>query len=160
MSELRIRPAARAIVLDPDDRILLVRFVFPTGKTFWATPGGGIEAGESPEDAIRRELAEETGLSNAEVGSVVWTRLHIVPFIGGEWDGQHEQYHLVRTPAFTPEPYLSWEQLNAEYVFELRWWELAELAASRETFAPRRLAALARDLVDNGPQLAPIDAGV
>ena len=64
MSELRIRPAARAIVLDPDDRILLVRFVFPDG-TFWATPGGGIEAGEAPEDAIRRELLEETGLVGA-----------------------------------------------------------------------------------------------
>jgi len=35
MAELRIRPAARAIVLDPDDRILLVRFQFPHG-TFWA----------------------------------------------------------------------------------------------------------------------------
>jgi len=59
MSELRIRPAARAIVLDPDDRILLVRFLFPTGKTFWATPGGGVEAGESSEEAIRRELARD-----------------------------------------------------------------------------------------------------
>ena len=62
MAELRIRPAARAIVLDPDDRILLVRFEFPDG-TFWATPGGGIEPGETPEEAVRRELAEEAGLT-------------------------------------------------------------------------------------------------
>ena len=62
MAELRIRPAARAIVLDPDDRILLVRFQFPHG-TFWATPGGGIEPGETPEEAVRRELAEEAGLT-------------------------------------------------------------------------------------------------
>ena len=122
MSNLRIRPAARAIVLDPDDRILLVRFVFPGGRTFWATPGGGMEVGETTEDAVRRELAEETGLTDVDVGPVVWLRLHIVPFIGGQWDGQHEHYHLVRAPAFTPQPRHTWEQLNAEYVFELRWW--------------------------------------
>ena len=160
MSKLRIRPAARAIVLDPDDRILLVRFLFPTGKTFWATPGGGIEAGESSEEAIRRELAEEAGLEGVDVGPVVWMRLHIVPFIGGRYDGQREQYHLVRTRPFTPEPRLSWEQLNAEYAFELRWWALAELEEADETFAPRRLPELLRELLANGAPPAPIDAGV
>ncbi len=104
LTDLRIRPAARAVVLDPDDRILLVRFEFPA-RALWATPGGGIEAGETPEDAIRRELHEEAGLDAFEIGPVVWTRLHIIPFIGGRWDGQREQYHLVRTPAFTPTPH-------------------------------------------------------
>lgn len=160
MSDLRIRPAARAIVLDPDDRILLVRFVFPSGETFWATPGGGIEAGESSEEAVRRELAEETGLESVEVGPLVWTRLRIIAFTSGQYDGQREQYHLVRTPSFTPKPRLSWAQLNAEYVFELRWWMLAEIEAAEETFAPRRLPELVRDLVANGAPLAPIDAGV
>ena len=159
MTGLRIRPAARAIVLDPDDRILLVRFLFPAGKTFWATPGGGIEMGESSGEAIRRELAEETGLDDVDVGPVVWTRLHIVPFIGGQYDGQREQYHLVRTPSFTPEPRLSWEQLNAEYVFELRWWALAELEEADETFSPRRLLELVRDLLHDGTPTEPIDAG-
>ena len=160
VSELRIRPAARAIVLDPDDRILLVRFLFPSGKTFWATPGGGIEEGESSKEAIRRELAEETGLDAVDIGPVVWTRLHIIPFIGGQWDGQHERYHLVRTPPFIPAPLHSWAQMNAEYVFELRWWALAELEEADETFAPRRLPELVRDLVANGAPQAPIDAGV
>lgn len=161
MSELRIRPAARAVVVDPEGRILLVRFEFPGGRTLWATPGGGIEPGESPEEAIRRELAEETGLEPAEVGPVIWTRLHIVPFIGGQWDGQHEQYHLVRTAAFTPEPRHSWAQLNAEYLFELRWWTLGELEdAGEAVFAPRRLPELARALANDGPPAEPIDAGV
>lgn len=160
MNTLRIRPAVRAVVLDPTDRILLVRFAFPSGGAFWATPGGGIEAGESPEDALRRELMEEAGLGDPEIGPVIWTRLHIVPFIGGQWDGQREQYHLVRTPAFTPEPRLSWEQLNAEYVFELRWWALAEVGAAEETFAPRRLAELLSDLVTYGPPGEAVDAGV
>ena len=159
MSELRIRPAARAIVIDPDDRILLVRFEFP-GRSLWATPGGGIEPGESAEEAIRRELAEETGFEPAAVGPVVWQRLHIVPFIDGNWDGQREEYHVVRSPSFTPAPRHTWEQLHAEYVFELRWWTLAELGVATETFAPAQLPNLVRDLVLHGPPPEPIDAGV
>ena len=160
MSELRIRPAARAIVLDPADRILLVRFEFPGGETRWGTPGGGIEPEETAEDAIRRELEEETGLVGAEIGPAVWTRLHIVPFLDGRWDGQREQYHVVRAPAFTPEPRLSWKQLNAEYVFELRWWTVSELGGGGELFAPRRLPELVCSLVLDGPPAAPLDVGV
>lgn len=148
-------------MLDPEDNILLVRFQFPGGRTIWATPGGGIEEGESAEDAIRRELAEEAGLTAAEIGPVLWTRLHIIPFIGGQWDGQREQYHLVRTVPFEPKPRHSWERLNAEYVFELRWWTPGQLGSATETtFAPRRLPELVYSLVRDGPPAEPIDAGV
>jgi 8-oxo-dGTP diphosphatase len=157
VSELRIRPAARAVVIDPDERILLARFEFPA-RTVWTAPGGGIEPGESPEDAIRRELAEEVGLISFELGPLVWTRLHIIPFIGGNWDGQREQYHLVRTESFEPQPQLSWEQLNAEYVFELRWWTVAELDQATQFFAPQRLPELVRALLRDGPPPEPIDA--
>jgi 8-oxo-dGTP diphosphatase len=159
VSELRIRSAVRAVLLDPDNRILLVRFEFPTG-TLWATPGGGIERGESSEDAIRRELGEETGLASPEIGPLLWTRLHIIPFIGGQWDGQREQYYLVRTAAFSPSPRHSWEQLNAEYLFELRWWTQEELGGAEELFAPRRLPELVQSLLHDGPPKEPIDVGV
>ena len=59
-------------MLDPDDRILLVRFEFPD-RMLWATPGGGIDVGESAEAAIVRELAEEVGLDDAELGPWIWT---------------------------------------------------------------------------------------
>jgi len=156
---LRIRPAARAVLLDPEDRILLVRFEFPA-RTVWATPGGGIEPGETAEAAIRRELEEEAGLTAFELGPVIWTRLHIIPFIGGQWDGQREQYHLVRVPAFEPQPRLTWAELNREYVFGIRWWTVAELEEADATFAPRRLPELLRELLLDGPPAEPIDAGV
>jgi 8-oxo-dGTP diphosphatase len=158
---LRIRPAARAVLLDPDDRILLVRFEFPA-RTVWATPGGGIEPDETAEDALRRELEEEAGLTEFELGPLVWTRLHIIPFIGGQWDGQREQYHLIRVPAFEPQPRLTWEQLNREYVFGMRWWTVAELGeAPPETlFAPSRLPELLLGLLRDGPPPQPVDVGV
>lgn len=159
---LRIRRAVRAAVLDPDDRIMLVRFEFPT-VTVWATPGGGQEPGEDDAATLRRELDEELGLRGVEIGPQIWTRTHIIPFLDGMWDGQRDHVYLVRSPSFTPEPTLTWDQLTAERLHELRWWTADELlAAARDglRFAPRGLADLVAALVREGPPAAPIDVGV
>lgn len=158
---LRIRQAVRAIVLAPDPAVLLVRFEFPTA-TVWAPPGGGIEAGESALDALRRELYEEAGLVEPDIGPEVWHRTHIIPFIDGSHDGQHDRYFVVPvTASFAPEPTLSWERMRAEYVHEIAWWTPADLAAAGDVvFAPRALPMLVADLVAHGPPPEPIDAGV
>jgi ADP-ribose pyrophosphatase YjhB (NUDIX family) len=153
-----LRDAVRGVVLDPDDRVLLVRFELPH-RVGWETPGGGVDHGESDEVAIRRELLEESGLEELELGPLVWTRTHVFGF-GGGWDGQVERYFLVRTARFEPAPRLSREQLRAEYVTGVRWWELDELDAAPEEFAPRSLPSLVRDLVENGPPSEPLDVGV
>jgi ADP-ribose pyrophosphatase YjhB (NUDIX family) len=155
----RLRNAVRAIVLDPADRILLVRFAFP-GRAVWACPGGGIEPGETNHDAIRRELDEEAGLSGFDIGPCVWVREHVIPLFGGRWDGQSERFYLVRTGDFEPRPRLTTEELAAEYVDAIRWWTPVELDAASEIFAPRRLATLLRSLLRDGPPAEPIDAGV
>lgn len=157
---LRIREAVRALVVDPDDRVLLVRFEFPTTGRRWALPGGGLEPGESHLEALRRELHEELGLVDTVIGPHIWERLHIVPFIDGRYDGQRERIHLVRTPAFEPQPLLSAEQLAAEYVFELRWWTADEIAAADGPFVPARLATHLGSLLLDGPPAAPVDVGV
>ena len=108
---LRLRDAARAVILDPAGRILLVRFEFPD-RSVWACPGGGLEPGESHEAALRRELREEVGLELEELGPCVWTRTHIIPFLDGRWDGQVERFHLVETGSFVPSPLLTVEQLR------------------------------------------------
>jgi ADP-ribose pyrophosphatase YjhB (NUDIX family) len=156
---VRLRQAARAVVLDPSDRILLVRFQFPA-RTVWATPGGGVDAGETHEQAIVRELAEEAGLEEVELGPWIWTRTHVFPFESGRWDGQQERYVLVRTPAFEPAPRFTPDQLAAEFVTAVRWWTQAELAAAEELFAPRRLPELVAALLREGAPGEPVDVGV
>lgn len=157
MSELRLRDAVRAVVIDPRDRVLLVRFEF-AHWIGWATPGGGVDPGETDEEAIRRELAEEAGLESFQLGPLVWTRTHLLEL--PDWDGQVERYYLVRAPEFDPAPRLSWAQLNAEYVTAVRWWTLAELEAADVQFAPRRLPLLVREVILHGPPAEPIDVGV
>ncbi len=154
---LRIREAVRALVLDHDDRALMVRFEFPTGSR-WALPGGGIDLGETHHSALRRELSEELGLSGVTIGAHLWNRLHIVPFINGKFDGQREQVYVVRAPSgFVPQPMFTWEQLNAEYVFELRWWTLAEIEASDVVFVPGAFPMLLRRFLRDGPPDRPFD---
>jgi 8-oxo-dGTP pyrophosphatase MutT (NUDIX family) len=153
---LRIRQAVRALLIDPDHRVLLVRFEFPTA-TRWALPGGGLERGEDHVEALHRELEEEVGLVGAVIGPQIWHRLHIVPFLNGEFDGQRERIHLVHCDAFRPEPRLTWEQMNAEFVHELRWWTIDEIAASEAHFVPSGLHLLLTSLLQHGPPKQPID---
>ena len=157
-SGLPLRPAVRALILDPDDRVLLVRFDWPD-KQVWAPPGGGIDEGETPQQAIVRELAEECGLRDFELGPVIWTRTHWHTDFKG-WGGQTEQIYLVRTDAFEPSPEWTPEQLAGEGVGAQRWFTQAALGEPGLIFAPRRLALLVRELVAAGPPPEPLDAGV
>ena len=150
----------RAVVIDSDDRILLVRFEFPDGALRWAAPGGGIEPDEDVMAALRRELREELGLTSPQIGPEVWTRTHIVPFVNGLWDGQSERFFLIETERFDPTPTVSDEELAAEFVTGMRWWTIEELHAANVTFAPARLPELVASLIKNGPPPRPIDTGV
>lgn len=55
-----MRVAAYAIIVDDDDRLLLAHWI-EGRRNAWTLPGGGLEPGEDPEKAVRREVREETG---------------------------------------------------------------------------------------------------
>lgn len=169
-SRPRIRQAARAIVTDPDRRVLLVHFDFvdasrPTG--LWACPGGGIDAGESVADGLIRELEEELGLVVENPGLPVWELQRIFPM--RHFDGQHDTYFWVEVEAFEPRPRFTEAELRAEHLDGVRWWTYDELLEAQRAydnasdaapgpvvFSPRRLGHLVTDLLTHGRPAGPI----
>lgn len=157
-----VRPAARVLLLDPNDRILLIECIAPDepDRRFWIAPGGGLEPGESAEQAARRELWEEVGDIEARIGPAVWTRRHVFDWEGKRYD-QRETFFLGRTPVHGAQPAaLQPDEMN--FILQFRWWRLEEILdpPTGTTFAPRRMGPLLQELLRDGPPPAPFDSGV
>jgi 8-oxo-dGTP pyrophosphatase MutT (NUDIX family) len=148
---IRPRPTARVLLLDPDDRILLMqaRDVHdPLRAPFWFTVGGGVDDGESVLQAARREIVEETGLQPTKVGPLLWRAEATIRGFDGEPMLMQEHYVLARCEAGV----LSregWTDVERSFALDMRWWTLDEITRSAETIYPvdlaRRLAAFFAD---------------
>ena len=170
-AEPRLRRAVRAIVLSDDDSVLLCRFrpphpAVPDGATgVWSAPGGGIEPGELPLEALRRELLEETGLVLDADPPHVWHQEVLTPvgYEGSEgYDGLVNDYFLVRTTRFDPRGALPDDDLAAEHISAMRWWHHEEVAAhdGPDLFSPRDLAGPLASLVAGHVPDTPIPLGL
>jgi 8-oxo-dGTP pyrophosphatase MutT (NUDIX family) len=126
------RQAARVVLLDAADRVLLLEAsdpVWPSKGRWWELPGGGMEAGEASETAARRELYEETGIADVDMGPCRW-RHHAEFDFGGYHFDQHEHVHVARSlqPGGGVYRPAGLEALEALAFAGARWWALDELA--------------------------------
>lgn len=157
-AEAVARPAARVLLLDPADRILLVRFEDTvTDYAWWTTPGGGIQPGETPEAAARREVEEETGLGEFTLGPCVWIRDFEFTWRDRRYR-QRERIYVARVPTFEPSPE-GFEAYERALLPEHRWWTAEAIERSRERFGPRRLGAMLRELLAGDLPAEPIEIG-
>ncbi len=114
-----------ALVLDGQGRVLLVRHGYRPG---WHLPGGGVDAGETPEEAIRRELREELGLQGGSIALVgMYARRHL-------WVGNMVVLYRIEDARLDFRP--SWE------IREIVWDDPAAPPPGLSPATARRLAEL------------------
>jgi len=143
---LPVRRAARVILLDPDDRVLLMRYDDPPPNgRHWSTPGGGLTESEDYPEAALRELAEETGWTDIELlGEVHRHSMEMVA--GGRLVRQVERLYLARTGE-RGRVISGVEAMHAsDGIAAWRWWTLAELDATTESVWPGGLSTMIQNV--------------
>lgn len=142
---LQDRRAARVLLVDADERVLLFHGCDPADAgagDWWFTPGGGLDEGETPAQGAARELAEETGLRVApeQLGGVVFERVATFSFSGSSYR-QSEDFFALRVDAHDVDT-SGFTALEVSSVLGHRWWTREQLRTTDERVYPTELADL------------------
>ena len=134
------RPAARILLVDAADRVLLFRFTPGDRPPLWCTPGGAVDPGETYAQAARRELWEEVGLDLDCGPEVAQRTADFRTFEGVEVTADERYFRVdvdvceVRASALT--------ELEQRVMSGWRWFSRADLAVHDEVVYPADLAEL------------------
>lgn len=147
MKTLPTRNVARAILINDKHQCFLFKLKLPwiSGAVSMAA-GGGMEAGESPQKALIRELYEETGLTNVDVGNLLWECRFSFQY-NNEIRPIYERYYLVKTQDFKPS-FEGMAQYEIDSLVEFRWWSLTELQTTTDYVSPKQLPTLLSQILE------------
>jgi 8-oxo-dGTP pyrophosphatase MutT (NUDIX family) len=150
------RSGVRALITDPDGRILLMRVRDAVAldasdpvTDYWITVGGGVEPGETFETAIVREIFEETGHVIDDPGPCIWRRRKSVTDAAGVTRAVDERYFWC--PLLSAElndAYLT--QYERSYIQEFRWWAIDDPDLRSIRIFPADFADAARCVLRHG----------
>lgn len=145
--DLPVRPTARVVLLDRHDRVLLMKGRLPSapdGPGAWFTIGGGVEPGETDVQAAMREIREETGILDFELGPVLWRREGVMrmpaPML------LRESYFLARCDGAEPDR-AGWNAIERELIDDIRWWRRDELLLTPDRVFPPGFADLLEEVI-------------
>jgi 8-oxo-dGTP diphosphatase len=142
--ESEFRRAARLVVIDLHNRVLLFQYARLTGQKFWATPGGGLEDGETFEEAAAREALEELGGRNPLLHALFDRTADFV--LVDRQVHQTERFFLLRLESVEFDEEVR-EVHSREGILETRWWSLAEIWKSSELIFPEDFAEIVFNLL-------------
>ena len=124
-----------------EEKVLVIRR-WRNGRAYLVIPGGGVEDGETLDEAARREALEETSLA-VTLGPQVWTRPFTTPLGNGNTIDQIEYAYLITEFSGTPtlgDP--EFFRQSAENRYELAWISLEELGETAVYPGPITTSAL------------------
>ncbi|ATW52307.1 NUDIX hydrolase [Streptomyces peucetius] len=150
---MSFRLAAYAVCIE-DRRILLARHVPPEGESNWTLPGGRVEHGEDPFDAVIREVAEETGCA-AVVDRLLGVDSRVIPAAVARAGVEHQNvgiFYQVRITGGRPRP-----EPHGE-IAESVWTPIPDVACLRRSSLVDIGLALAQTLPATG-HVAPVPVG-
>ena len=148
MPELVRRVGGRLLLVDPDGRLLLIHERTDDGTaTFWITPGGGLEPGETAQQAAVRETYEETGIEITlpPDAPVAHSRTRSWRGDGVTYE-QTDHFFTVRVAAGLTFAPAALTDVERELWLGYRWWTPAELRASDELFEPADIGELVQSV--------------
>lgn len=111
------------------------------GQDYWATPGGGLESGETFAEAAVRELKEVTGISVACIGDPIARREFVLRLPDGEEVMADEQFFVV-TVTDQAVHRDRWTSQEVEVINDHKWWSAAELRSTSDIVWPDDLPKL------------------
>lgn len=136
---MRVRKSSRLLIINENLEVLLFQFFHENdalaGQKYWATVGGGVENGETFEQAACRELYEETGIVRDDVGICVDTRNFEMLLPSSEIVISNERFFVI----FVKDDEIktnNWSDHEKKVISKSNWWKLEDLRETSETVFP------------------------
>ncbi|CAI3152684.1 RNA pyrophosphohydrolase [Acinetobacter calcoaceticus] len=150
---MRIRKSSRLLVINENHQILLFQFTHTNdalaGQSYWATVGGGLEEGETFEQAACRELYEELGVVRQNVDTHVAIRNFEMMLPSAEVVMSNERLFIVFIKNEEVNT-ANWSEHEKLVISKSRWWTFDELSQTQEIVYPNNIPNI---LLDSLPEI-------